>query len=133
MGHRSTQINHQVGYFHHRHHLLKQFHVSLVVALAQVTHIAVILHKHIHTLVDGTVLNNSVISLSNRNQIAEAFLQEIHLHIKRPTVNIAVVILEIRVMLYGLEPRFPAIVFGQELGERRLATTYISCYCDMHT
>jgi hypothetical protein len=48
-------------------------------------------------------------------------------------MNIAVVILKIRVMLYGLEPWFPAIMFGQELGERRLATTYISCNCDMHT
>jgi hypothetical protein len=74
-----------------------------------------------------------VIGLSNGNQIAETLLQEVHLHIERPAMNIAVVILKIRVMLYGLEPWLPAIMFGQELGERRLATTYISCYCDMHT
>ena len=46
-------------------------------------------------------------------------------------MDIAVVILEIRVMVHRLEPWFPAVVTGQETGERGLTTTYISCYCDM--
>ena len=70
-----------------------------------------------NTLVDGTILNNSMVGLGDVDEIAESLLEEIHLHIERPTVNIAVVILEIRVTINRLKPWLPAIMFGQKTGK----------------
>ena len=126
------QVDHEVGHTHHGHHLFEELHIGLVVTLREVAHGSVVLHEDVDALVDGTVLYDGVVGLCNGQQVAEAFLEEVDLQVERPAVDVAVVVFQIRVMLYGLEAWLPAVVLGKHACQRRLAAPDISCYCNVH-
>ena len=72
VGHRCAQINHEVGVVHHLQHLFEKLHVGVVVTIGEIAHSLVVLHEHIYTLEDATVLHNGVGGTLYVDEIAEA-------------------------------------------------------------
>ena len=132
MGHGSPQVNHQVRQTHDLHHLLEEFHIGIEVTLAKVAHRFVRGSEHIHALENRTVLDDCMVGLVDVKQILEPFLQEIHFHRERPSRNILVIVLQIRVIVHRLESGFPSVVLGQHPRECGFPASYISCYSDVH-
>ena len=83
-------------------------------------------------LKDGTVLNNGLLGMGNLYHLFETLVQEVNLKVERPTFHVGIEVLQIRVIVNGFEPGGPSVTMGQHLGQRGLATTNVSCYCDVH-
>ncbi len=64
--------------------------------------------------------------------ILETLGQEIHLQIKRPSLDVLVVIFEVRIEGNCFILRHPTIMFSQHPRQRGLAASYISCYTYVH-
>lgn len=126
------QVNHQVGHSHHGHHRLKQFHIALEVAVVEIAHLVVVDGEDIDTLKDASVLYDRLFRPCDVEQVFEALLEEIDLEGKRPSRDVFVVVLKIRIVVDGLELRRPTIVTGEQVGQCSLAAAYISCDDDMH-
>ena len=88
--------------------------------------------ENARVLEDGTVLYDSVVALGNLYNLLEAFVEKVNLQVERPSVHVFVEVVEIRIVVHWLKFGYPAITFGQKFGERGLAASYISCYCDVH-
>jgi len=127
-----SEVDHQVGHLDHVHHLLEELHVGLEVTIREVALFAVVGHEDIDALEDAAVLNDGVVGLVDVEDILEPLLEEVDLKRKRPSLDVVVVVLKIRIVADRLEPRFPAIMLGQHRGERGLAASYVSCNCYMH-
>ena len=88
--------------------------------------------ENIDTLKNRAVLDDGMHRLLHSQHILETLLEEISLQAKRPTLDIRVIVLEIRIETDALEARFPAIITRQHLGQRRLACSNISCDSYIH-
>ena len=127
-----SQVNHQVGHTHHRHHRLKQFHIALEIAVIKVAHRMIVRCEDIDTLKDASVLDNRFFRLGDGEQVLETLLKEIHLQGKRPSGDVLVVVFKIWVEIDRLKLWRPAIVLGEQMGERGLSAANISCNDDVH-
>ena len=63
LGHRLTQIDHQVRFAHERHHQMEELHIGLIVVVGEVALLIVVLDEHIDALEDRAVLNDGVVSM----------------------------------------------------------------------
>ena len=129
---RGSEIDHEVGIAHHLHHRLEEFHVGLVVGVAHVSHGLVVGGKHIDTLEDRPVLYDGTFGVCYLENVAEAFFEEVDLECERPSVNIVVVVFQVRVMRHRLKLRCPSVMFGQHSGEGGFPAPYVACYSDVH-
>ena len=127
-----TEINHQFRHLNHFHHRLEEFHIGIEVALVHITHLSIIGCKDIHTLKDGTILNDSLLTMLNLKQILESLLQIEDLHIESPSGDVLVIVIDVGILCHWLQVLFPAVMLGEHLGKRGLSTTDISCYCYVH-
>ena len=129
---RRPQIDHQVGHLDSRHHRLEELHVAFEVAVVEVAHPMVVDREDIDALEDAAILDDRFLRMGDLEQVLEALLEEIHLQRERPPRDILVVVVEIGVMLHGLELWNPSIVSGEHSGEGSLTAPDISCDDDVH-
>ena len=97
-------------------HVSEKLHESVEVAVAKVSHSLVVSSEDIDSLVDRAVLNRVFPALLHFHEVAETFFQEEDLHRKRPTLNVLVVVIEVRIERYLLVHRLPMIVLSEHFG-----------------
>ena len=83
-------------------------------------------------LIDGPVLDYDIVAPGYVHDILEPLVEEINLEIEGPAFHVGVEIRQIRIEIDRLEFRGPTVMGCQHLGQSGLATTYVSCYSDMH-
>ena len=132
IGNRRTDVDHQIGQFHERHHQIEEVSVVVKVAVAHHTHFVEVWGKDFGIFKDGAVLNDGIVGLCNGNNVFETFVEKIDLQIERPSGHVVVEVFKIRVVVNGFEERFPVVVFCQHFGERGFSATDVSGYCDVH-
>ena len=130
--HRLAKINHHVGHFHLRLHEFEEFHEGSKIAVGEVTSFVIVAYEDINALENTAVLNDSVCRLLNGEHILEALLEEIGLQTESPTLDIAVIIFEIRIEADTFESWFPAVVARQHFSQRCFSGTDISSDSDIH-
>ena len=108
--HGLTKIDHHIGHLHLRFHQVKQFHEGLIVPLTEVTSLVVIAHEDVYTLKNRAVLHNRMGGFLNGQHIFEALFEEIGLQAECPSINISVVVFEIRIKAHAFKARLPSVV-----------------------
>ena len=131
-GHGLTEVDHHIRHFHLPFHQVEELHESLVVPFGEVSPLVVVTDEDIDALEDRAVLDDGVRGALHRQHILEPLFEEIGLQTERPAVDIAVVILQVRIEAHGFKPRLPSVIPRQHLGQRRLPGTDISCYGYIH-
>ena len=112
MGDRGTQVDHQLWRTDNGHHLVEELHEGFVVAVGEVAHGLVVLHKDVDAFVDGAVLDDGVVGFGNVYQVTKTLLQEVYFQIEGPTVDVAIIVFEIGVVVDSLKACLPPVVFG---------------------
>ena len=82
------------------------------------THGFVVGHEYIDALIDGAVLDDGMVGLGDVYQVAETLFQEVHLQIERPSIDVAIVVLQIGVVVDSLEACLPSVVLSQQPRQR---------------
>jgi len=131
-GYGAADVNHQVGQLDEGHHEVEEVGVVVEVAVAHVALGMEVGGKDACILENGAVLNDGFGALANLHDVLEALVQEVDLEVERPAAHVLIEIVEIGVVVDGLEACRPAVVGSKELGEGGFATTYVSCDGDMH-
>ena len=126
--HIRAQVDHQVGIVDNLHHLVEEFHIGFKVALAHVAHVFVGGGEHIHPFEDRAVLHHGVRGMSDAENIFEPLFEKIHLKGERPSLDVAVIVLKIGIIIYRLKARLPSIMVCQHLRERGFAAANVACY-----
>ena len=88
--------------------------------------------KDARVLIDGAVLDDVDFTLRDLHHFLEALVQEVDLQVEWPARHVGIEVLQIGVVVHGLKPRAPPVMFGKQLGQGGLAAADVSCYCDMH-
>ena len=127
-----SEIDEQVGLVYDHHHRLEQSHVGVEVPVAHVAHIVVVGGEDIDSLEDGAVLDDGFLGLLDGEDVSEAFLEEEHLEVERPSLHVLIVIGEVGVVDDALHAWFPTVVMGEHAGERCLSAAYVPCNDNMH-
>ena len=128
----AADVYHQVRQLDEGHHEVEEVGVVVEVTVAHVALCMEVRGKDACIFEDGAILDDGVIALANLHDILEAFVQEVYLEVERPAAHVLIKIVEIGVVVDGLEACRPAVVGSKELGEGGFATTYVSCDGDMH-
>jgi hypothetical protein len=84
-------------------------------------------------LEDGSILYDIFLAFRYFHHLLKPFIEEINLQVEGPSTHIRVEVFEIRVMVYGFEPRLPAISFGEHFGECGFSASDITGYSYMHS
>ena len=126
------QIYHEVGHAHDSHHRFKQFHIAIEITVIKVAHRMIVDGEDIDSLKNAPVLDDGFFRVGDVKQVPETLLKEINLQRERPSGDVLVIVLEIRIVFDRLKLGRPAIVLGKQMGERGLAASYISCNDDVH-
>ena len=108
--HRFTEVDHEVRHLHLRFHEVEEFHEGLKIPWGEVSALVIIADEDIDALEDRAVLYDRMRGLLDSDHVLVALLEEIGLEAESPALDIAVVILEIRIKTDGLKARFPAVI-----------------------
>ena len=112
---------------------MEQFHIGIEIALGKIAHQVVIADKNLHSLENGAVLHNRLLTMGYRHHVLETLREKICFEIIRPPWNVRVVVFKIGVICHGLELRRPAVMLSKHPRESRLAASYISCDTNVHS
>ena len=72
-------------------------------------------------LVNGPVLNDSLIAFGYLNYILEPLVEKIYLEVKRPSGHVLIEIRQIRIEVHRLETGSPPVMFRQHACQRGLS------------
>ena len=128
----AADVNQQVGQANEGHHQVEEVAVVLEVAVAHVALGMEVRGEDACVLKDGAVLDDGVGALRYFDNIAEAFVEEIHLQVEAPAVHVLIEVVEVGIGLDRLEARRPAVALDEQLGEGGLAAPNVSGYRNMH-
>ena len=126
------EINHQVGHLDGGHHRIEEIHIAFEVAVVEIAHGMVVGGEDIHAFEDAAVLDDALVRLSYFKYVLETLFKEIHFKRERPSGDVLVIVVEIRVVIDGLKLRFPSVVSCEQCSERRLAAANVTCDYNVH-
>lgn len=120
-GDTGLQKNQEIGRLNLRSHQLKQAEVIAKIAGTHQAHFVEIGRKNVCVLIDRAILNDGLVAFLDVDNLLEAVVQKIYLQVERPARHVEVKILQVGVVVGGLEVDFPAKMMGQRFGERGFA------------
>lgn len=120
------QVDKQVGRLNKVDHGVKDIQIALIVPVADMSAFVQVGRKYIGVLIDGSVLNDGLITVPDLVHLIKTAVEEINLQMKGPSGHVRIEILQVGIMIYRFIQWSPSIMSGKSFSKGGFSGTNIA-------